>query len=111
MRRARTLDEIIQGELKDEDSRNEYVRCAVEDFFENGDEIELLLAIRQVAIAGDGLSALASKIGISKDTLNNVLTGKKDISLETFRKIISALGYSLKLISLFRVPKHETGCS
>ncbi|WP_415238562.1 DNA-binding protein [Seleniivibrio woodruffii] len=98
MRRARTLDEIIQSELKDEDSRNEYVRCAVEDFFENGDEIELLLAIRQVAIAGEGLSVLSAKIGISEDVLGSILTGKEDISLETFRKILSALGFSLKLI-------------
>lgn len=98
MRRARTLDEIIQEELKDEDSRNEYVRCAVEDFFENGDEIELLLAIRQVAIAGDGLSALSVKIGISEDVLGSILTGKEDISLETFRKILSALGYSLQVV-------------
>lgn len=98
MRRARTLDEIIQGELKDEDSRNEYVKCAVEDFFENGDEIELLLAIRQVAIAGVGLSTLSAKIGISEDTLRKILTGKEGISLETFRVILSALGFSLKLI-------------
>ena len=98
MRQARTVDEIIQGELKDEDSRNEYIRCAVEDFFENGDEIELLLAIRQVAISEVGLSALSAKIGISEDVLCNILTGKDDISLEIFRKILSALGYSLKLI-------------
>ena len=98
MRRARTLDEIIQDELKDEDSKNDYIRCAVEDFFENGDEIELLLAIRQVAIAGVGLSALATKIGISEDVLCNILTGQENISLETFRVILSALGYSLKLI-------------
>ncbi|MCD8552380.1 hypothetical protein [Seleniivibrio sp.] len=98
MRRARTLDEIIQDELKDEDSRNEYIRCAVEDFFENGDEMELLLAIRQVAIAGVGLSALAAKIGISEDVLCSILTGKEDISLEIFRKILSNLGYSLQVV-------------
>ena len=98
MRRARTLYEIIQDELIDEDSRNEYVRCAVEDFFENGDEMELLLAIRQVAIAGAGLSALSAKIGISEDVLCNILTGKEGISLETFRKIFSVLGYSLQVV-------------
>lgn len=64
MGKIRTLDEIIQEELKDEESRWLYLKYALEDYFESGDEVVLLLAIRQVVRAGIGYAILSEKTGV-----------------------------------------------
>jgi probable addiction module antidote protein len=95
MTKLRTLDDIIQDELKDEQIRAEYLECAVEDYFESGDEIELLLAIRQVVIAGIGFTALAEQTGLSRESLYKTLSGKVNPKLKTLQQILSALGYAV----------------
>jgi len=95
MTKLRTLDDIIQDELKDEQSRAEYLECAVEDYFESGDEIELLLAIRQVVIAGIGFTSLAEQTGLSRESLYKTLSGKVNPKLKTLQQILSALGYAV----------------
>lgn len=97
MRKFRTLDEIIQDELKDETSRNKYLEIAVEDYFENGEEAELLLAIRQVVIAGIGFSALSERTGLSRESLYKSLSGNGNPKLKTLQLILSALGYGVKV--------------
>ncbi|MGE4266345.1 MAG: addiction module antidote protein [Deferribacterales bacterium] len=95
MTKLRTLDDIIQEELKDEQSRNEYLEYAVEDYFESGDEVELLLAIRQVVIAGIGFTALSERTGLSRESLYKTLSGKVNPKLKTLQQILSALGYAV----------------
>ena len=97
VRKFRTLDEIIQDELKDETSRNKYLEIAVEDYFENGEEAELLLAIRQVVIAGIGFSALSERTGLSRESLYKSLSGNGNPKLKTLQLILSALGYGVKV--------------
>jgi len=98
VRKFRTLDEIIQDELKDETSRNKYLEIAVEDYFENGEEAELLLAIRQVVIAGIGFSALSERTGLSRESLYKSLSGNNgNPKLKTLQLILSALGYGVKV--------------
>lgn len=95
MTKLRTLDDIIQDELKDEQNRAKYLECAVEDYFESGDEIELLLAIRQVVISGIGFTTLAEKTGLSRESLYKTLSGKVNPKLRTLQQILSALGYAV----------------
>lgn len=95
MGKIRTLDEIIQEELKDEESRWLYLKYALEDYFESGDEVVLLLAIRQVVRAGIGYAILSEKTGVSRNSLYRILSGRVSPKLTTFRQILSALGYTL----------------
>jgi probable addiction module antidote protein len=95
MRTYRTLDQLIQEELSTPEDRAQYLDIAVEDYVENGDEVELLLAIRQVVQAGIGFARLSEVTGLSRESLYKTLSGKGNPKLKTLKEILSALGYSL----------------
>ncbi|PLX69014.1 MAG: putative addiction module antidote protein [Denitrovibrio sp.] len=95
MRTYRTHDQIIQEELSTTKKRAEYLDIAVEDYVENGDEAELLLAIRQVVQAGIGFAKLSEETGLSRESLYKTLSGTGNPKLKTLKEILSALGYTI----------------
>ncbi|TCK59933.1 addiction module antidote protein [Seleniivibrio woodruffii] len=96
--KGRTLDEIIQEELKTSEDRKMYLELAIEEYTETGDEIQLLLAIRQVVQAGIGFTALAKNTGLSRESLYKTLSGNGNPKLKTIQLILSELGYSFTAI-------------
>jgi len=92
--KGRTLDEIVLEELSTPEDQKMYLEVAMEEYIETGDEIPLLLAIRQVVKAGMGFASLANKTGLSIEVLNQTLSGKINPELKTIQLILSELGYS-----------------
>lgn len=95
MKTYRTLDQLIQERLSDPERRAQYLDIAVEDYVENGEEAELLLAIRQVVQAGMGFAKLSETTGLSRESLYKTLSGKGNPKLKTLKEILAALGYTL----------------
>ncbi len=96
--KGRTLDEIIQDELKTAEDQKMYLELAIEEYTETGDEIQLLLAIRQVVQAGIGFTALAKNTGLSRESLYKTLSGNGNPKLKTIQSILSELGYSFTAV-------------
>jgi len=96
--KGRTLDEIIQNELRTPEDQELYLKIAIEDYTETGDEIQLFLAIRQVVQAGIGFTALAKNTGLSRESLYKTLSGRGNPKLKTIQLILSELGYSFTAV-------------
>jgi len=92
--KGRTLDEIVLEELSTPEDQKMYLEAAMEEYIETGDVISLLLAVRQVVKAGMGFASLANKTGLSKEVLNQTLSGKISPELKTIQLILSEFGYS-----------------
>ncbi len=93
----RTLDEIIQNEIRNPDDRDLYLSAAVEDFMETSDEKTLLLAIRQIVKAGMGFKKLSELTGLSRESLYKTLSVHGNPKLKTLKLILSALGYEFNI--------------
>ncbi len=66
----------------------------MEAAFESGDPAEILLALRTVS-RSKGMSAVANKAEMSRQTLYKALGEDGNPSLDTFLKVINALGLKL----------------
>lgn len=71
----------------------EYLNAAMED----GDERLLLLALRNVADALGGMSALARKSGLSREALYRTLSEEGNPRLSSLLALLHALGLELSV--------------
>lgn len=63
---------------------------------ERGNSEEIILALNNIAKAkGVGMSELSRKTGLGRESLYKSLSGKSDIKLTTFLKILSVLNLQL----------------
>ena len=64
----------------------------IEDMLADGDARALTVALRTVADALGGMSALAVKTGLSRETLYRTLSDKRSPRLDAFAAILAAFG-------------------
>ena len=77
--------------LRDETDIGAYLESALED----GDLRALPIALRTVAEAMGGMTALAARTGLSRETLYRTLSEKGNPRLDTLTAILSAFGLRL----------------
>lgn len=83
--------------LRDPELAQAYLEAAIESYEEDGDTECLLLAMRDVAKAQGDVGELASRTGISRQHLYNVLASKYHPPLDHLLNILSALGFRVRL--------------
>lgn len=69
----------------------------IESMLEEGDARAVPIALRTVADALGGMSALAEKTGLSRETLYRTLSDKGNPRLDTLAAILSAFGLRLSV--------------
>ena len=69
---------------------------------EDGDQQELLLALRRMAEAFGGMQKLASKAKLNANTLYRTLSPKGNPELKSLRSVLRALGMQLTVRPLRR---------
>ena len=74
-----------------------YLQEALTDYQEHGDAEILMLAFRQVAKAQGGIAQLAKKAHLNEKTLHRTLSKEGNPKLDTIWKILSVLGFRLKI--------------
>jgi len=77
--------------LKTEDDRAAYLSALLED----GDARVLTIGIRDLAVAVGGVAGLASKTGLSRETLYRTLSPRGNPRLDTVAKLLPVLGLRL----------------
>lgn len=88
-------EDWLIGSLKNKKHAAIYLQTALEEYQEDNDPAPLLLAFRHVALAQGGLSTLAKKAELNRETLYRTLSQHGNPKLQTVGKILSALGFHL----------------
>ena len=96
-------DEIVIGMLKaDPDFANEYLATALEEADLPGGQTALLAALRHIAEA-QGMSAVAARAGIPRESLYRALSPKGNPTIKTFLAVVRGAGLHLEVS---REPAH-----
>jgi len=92
----------VMNELFQErpDAADAYLTLAFEEYEQDSNMASLLISIRRVVEAKEGIPTLATKIGIPKQSLYKALAPTGNPKLSTIHKVIKALGYQISLIPL-----------
>ncbi len=90
-------DEIVIGMLKaDPDFANEYLATALEEADLPGGQTALLAALRHIAEA-QGMSAVAARAGIPRESLYRALSPKGNPTIKTFLAVVRGAGLHLEV--------------
>ena len=73
------------------------LQAIMEEYQTFGDPRVVLLALRTVAEAAGGISALAKKINIESEVLSEALSSEKALTIETLKIILNAFGCRLSV--------------
>lgn len=92
----RSFDDVVVEHIKkDPELGSSYLKFALQEYQKDGDERPLLDALKQVALARGGLADLATKTGLSRETLYKTLSTKGNPTLKTLNIILKVLGYRI----------------
>lgn len=83
--------------LRDPEEAIAYLRVALEEYEQDGDSEVFLLALRNIAEARGGISALAKKTRLNRQNLYRTLSGKGNPTFQTLEIIMHALGFRLSV--------------
>lgn len=87
-------EELIES-LRDPEESSTYLKVALDEYQQDGNAQVLLLALKNVAEAQGGLTNLAKKTQINRQSLYKILSSTGNPTIDTFRLIVKALGFHL----------------
>ncbi len=88
-------DDTVVAMLKaDPDFANEYLAAALEEAEQTGGQAALLAALRHIAEA-QGMSAVAARAGIPRESLYRALSPKGNPTIKTFLAVVRGAGLHL----------------
>lgn len=93
MAKITTYQEDLIESLKDPKEAAEYLNAAIED----GDREMFLLALRNIAQARGGMSAIAQKTHLKRESLYRMLSKKGNPELNSIFNVLHAVGLKLSV--------------
>jgi probable addiction module antidote protein len=87
--------ETIADDLRDPEFALDYLQMGWEDGLPT-----FLVSLRDVVTATIGMSHLAAQTGMSRESLYKTLSATGNPQMATLHKILSVLGYELRLLAL-----------
>ncbi len=97
LKNTRSYDEWLIERLKDPEEARGYLEASLEEYEKDGDTMALLLAMRDVAQAQDGIGQLAKRTNVSRKHLYDILASKHQPRLDHLLSILSGLGFRVRL--------------
>ena len=108
MRKFRSYRDTLIERLKNsEKEREAYLKASLEEYENDGNLGAFLLALRTIAKAEGGMTALAEKTNFKRESLYRALSKQGNPRLSTLETILHALGFSLSVCSLKKAKKHD----
>ncbi len=92
-------DAVIEMLRNDPDFATEYLKVAFEEMDEDGGEAAFLMALRHIVEARGGMTQLAEKTGLSRESLYRSLSPKGNPTLRTMKQVIHATGLKFSAIA------------
>ncbi len=97
--KSRNHDEAVIEMLRnDPDFATEYLKVAFEEMDEDGGEAAFLMALRHIVEARGGMTQLAEKTGLSRESLYRSLSPRGNPTLRTMKQVIHATGLKFSAI-------------
>jgi probable addiction module antidote protein len=94
--RYRTLDEFMEERFREHPEEIDgFLQTVLEEYEKDPDEAALLMALRQVAKAKGGMTELAKKTNLSRESLYKTLSPTGNPRLRNLQRILETFGYSL----------------
>src|SRR5437660_623660 len=99
MPRSKDYREYLIERLRDPKKALAYLNAALEDCKDGSPESQqlLLMALKTVAEAQGGMTEIASKAKLGRESLYKTLSKRGNPKLTTFTALINALGFEFKL--------------
>ncbi|MCB1073408.1 MAG: putative addiction module antidote protein [Chlamydiia bacterium] len=99
MAKSKKYQDWLIEKLRDHDEAVAYLNSALEESLKGDEESQhlFLLAVRNVAEAQGGVSALAKKAHLGRESLYKTLSEKGNPKWHTLVSLIIALGLNLRL--------------
>ena len=91
MGKTTTYQEDLIESLKDPEEAAAYLNAAIEE----GDRAVFLLALRNVAKARGGMTSIAEKTGLNRESLYRMLSKKGNPEIESIYVLLHAVGLRL----------------
>ncbi len=83
---------VIEMLRDDPDMALDYLRTAFDELDEEGGESAFLMALRHVVEAQGGMTAVAERAKVSRESLYRALSPKGNLTLRTMTAVIKATG-------------------
>ena len=98
MATTRPYKDFLLERLKDPKAAVGYLNAVIEDTRDGSEESQkvLLLALRNIAEAQGGITQLAERTGLGRESLYKTLSSKGNPRLDTLTTLMSGLGFDLK---------------
>ncbi|MEK7484220.1 MAG: addiction module antidote protein [Planctomycetota bacterium] len=100
MKTLRSFKEYHIEKLKNPEYARLHLEIALEEYEKDRDKEAFLLALKDLAEAQGGISKLAEKTKLSRQSLYKVLSSTGNPTLETIENILTALGFRLSVLPL-----------
>ena len=99
MDKYKNYNDLLIESLKKPKEAVAYLNAALEECKDGSAESQklLLIAFKNVALAQGGISQLATKTGLGRESLYKTLSQKGNPKLTTLTSLISALDFDLKI--------------
>lgn len=99
MARSKNYDDMLIESLKNPKEAIAYLNAALEECMDGSQESQMLLliALKNVAKAQGGMSELAQKTGLGRESLYKTLSSKGNPKLTTLTSLVNAMGFDLKI--------------
>lgn len=90
-------EEWLINSLRNKKEAAVYLQVALEEYQRDNDTESLLLALRHVAEAQGGISLLARKTHLNRESLYKTLSSKGNPKLQTLGMLLNGLGFQLSI--------------
>jgi len=99
MNKYKNYNDLLIKSLKKPKEAVAYLNAALEECKDGGPESQKLLlsAFKNVALAQGGISKLATKTGLGRESLYKTLSKRGNPKLTTLTALINAMGFDLKI--------------
>ncbi len=84
---------------------NEFVNATFEEYNNDNNVENLVVALKYVAEAKGGITLLAEKTGLSRQTIYNTFSLNGSPKLSSFMKILNVLGFEFKIVPIAQEKK------
>ena len=100
MDQLRKFKEALLEDLKDLQYAQTYLSVALEEYEQDKDVSSFLTALRDVVEAKGGITKLAEKTHLNRQSLYKSLSAEGDPKLNTVETVLHGLGYRLSVVPL-----------
>jgi len=94
---VRNYRNFVTETMNDPNEATEYLKASLEEYASDGDLEAFLTALRTVVDAQGGISELARKTELNRQTLYRTLSTAGNPRIKTLHSILSSLGFKLSV--------------